>query len=412
MLALAGMILPVTVPLGYGYAYEARGYGMVLGFAGAAVMCWDLTQHRRWRPWALIGLPIALAGAISTHLYAVLIVVPFALAELVRSMERRRVDWLVLLGLITATLLLLPVNPVIAHIRRLPELSRYTFRGRVSASDLMELWGQFLSLPATYLGLLALTCLGLDRTLARDDQPAREGQGGWADWILVIGLAMLPLVGWLFANLVTGLLFFRYVIATLIGFSLGVAMLCAVAVRRRPELALLMLGWIAVTAAGSTMAVRHTLRSTTVTSAHIAAGSQCFRLLKLGARLPQNDLPVVVADFFLFHQIHHYASDPLRQRLVFLVDREFGGLSTPYLPFYAKVFGVRMVPLEEFVRSHPSFYLYDCGSPFRIPLLTMLIEAGASVRDSGLVDTPDILLRRDLYRVSMTPASPETAIRK
>jgi hypothetical protein len=415
MLALAGMILPVTVPLGYGYAYEARGYGMVLGFAGAAVVCWDLTQHRRWRSLALLGLPIALAGAIATHLYAVLIVLPLALAEVARSMERRRVDWPVWLGLIAASVLLLPVNPVVAHIRGLPELAMRASRRRVSASELMELWGQFLSLPAAYLGLLALACLGLERMSAMDDPATREGQEGRgrsADWTLVIGLAMLPVVGWLLANLITGLLFFRYVVATLIGFSLGVALLCGVAVKRRPEVALLMLGWIAVTAAGSTMAVRHTLRSTTITTSHIAAGGQCFRLLRLWEKLPQDNLPIVVADFYLFHQIHHYASDPLRQRLVFLVIREFGGLHTPYLSFYAKVFGVRMEPLEEFVRSHPSFYLYDCGSPWRIPLMTMLIEAGATVRDSGLLETPDILLRRDLYRVSMTPDSPDTAIRK
>ena len=412
MIALAGMILPVTVPLAYSYAYEARGYGMVLGFAAAAVVCWDLTQQRRWRPWARIGLPIALAGAIMTHLYAVLIVPPLALAELARSIERRRVDWVVWLGLIAPAVVVLPINPVIAHINRLPELALYAFRGRVGASDLMELWGQFLSLPVVYLGLLALACLGPGRTFARDDPLTRDGQGGWADWILVIGLAMLPLVGWPFAKLVTGLLLFRYVIATVIGCSLGVAMLCWVAVRRRPALALLMLAWIAVTAAGSSISVRHTLRSTTITTEHIGAGRQCFRLLKLGERLPQNDLPIVVTDFYLFHQIHHYASVPLRRRLVFLVDREFGRLNTPYLSFYAKIFGVRMVPFGEFVRSYPSFYLYDCGSPFRIPLMTMLIEAGASVRDSGLVDTPDILLRRDLYRVSMTPASPETTIRR
>ena len=64
MLAFLGMLVPVTVPLVYSYAYDARGYGMVLGFSSAAVVCWDLTQKTRWRRVALLALPVCLAGAI------------------------------------------------------------------------------------------------------------------------------------------------------------------------------------------------------------------------------------------------------------------------------------------------------------------------------------------------------------
>jgi hypothetical protein len=40
-----------------------------------------------------------------------------------------------------------------------------------------------------------------------------------------------------------------------------------------------------------------------------------------------------------------------------------------------------------------------------------LLGAGASIRDGGLVETPDILLRRDLYRVSVPIGSAATSIR-
>lgn len=404
-LAVLGMLVPVTVPMAYAYAIEDRGYGIVLAFSGAAVVCWDLTRDPRWRPLALLGLPICLAAAVATHLYAILLVVPLAAAELARTVEQRRVDWWVWVGLIAVGLWLLPMNPIVAHIRQLTELSRYASWHRVSVSELMALWAQFLSVSAMSLGLLALVCLW-PQPVAADGAPATPPAVGAAaaDWVLVLGFIALPVIGAMFAYFVTGLLLFRYVIASVIGFSLGVALLCGVAVRRRPELALVLTGWVAVTAFGTVMATRHAMHTTSVTTQHIAAGAACFRLLQLGGNLAQDGSPIVVSDFTLFHQLQHYAPDPLKARLLFVVDHEFGALIEPYMPYYARVFDERLEGLEDFLRSHRSFYLYDCGAPGRLPLLERLLDAGASVRDAGLTDTPDIGLRRDLYRITLPPA--------
>jgi hypothetical protein len=390
-----------------------RGYGFVLGFSCAAVLCWDLVHDGRWRRIALLGLPIFLAAAITTHLYAVLVVVPLALAELARTMERHRLDWWVWMGVAAVALLFVPANPVIAHIRSLPELTRYSVGHRVSVSQLVELWPQFLSGSATYVGLLGLVCLGRDRASGADGPSPPvvwEEPPSPVDWVLVIGLAALPVIGWLVANLVTGLLLFRYVIAAIIGFSLAIPLLLRLAVRRRPELALLLAAWVALAAAGSIAASRYTLRTTSLTTEHIAAGRGCFRLMNVWEKLPP-DLPIVVSDFNVFHQIHHYAPDGLKHRLVFVVDQEFGGLIEPYMPYYARVFGERMERFEEFLRSNRSFFLYDCGAPARGPLVERLLNAGAYLRDSGLAETPDIGLRRDLYRVSMSGGSIEREAR-
>jgi len=401
ILATLGMILPLTTPVGYSYAYEARGYGMVLGFSGAAMLCWDLARDTRWRPVALVGLPLCLAGAIATHLYAVLLVVPLGLGELARTMERRRVDWWVWFGLAIVGLLLLPVNPVVARIAGLKELAIRSHR--VGLSDLAEVWQQFLSTAATYFGLLALSYLCLKRRAVGDDLPAplaARAEPSLADATFVLGLLMLPAIGWVFANLVTGVLLFRYVIAAVIGFSLAVPLICRAAVARRPEVALLMLGWVAVIAAENHLAVRNTMQMTTLTTPQIAAGYGCFRLFKIWQQLPENDLPIVVSDFYVFHALHHYAPEALRRRLVFVVDHEFGGLIEPYMPYYAKVFGEHMERLEAFTKGQRSFYLYDCGTG-RQPLRERLQNSGASVSDAGLGETADIGLRVDLARVTL-----------
>jgi hypothetical protein len=165
--------------------------------------------------------------------------------------------------------------------------------------------------------------------------------------------------------------------------------------------------WVAVTAVGSILASQYSLRTTTLTTEQIATGRGCARLLTLWERLPADDLPIVVADFDVFHQLHHYGAEGLRRRLVFVVDPEFGQLIEPAMPFYARVFGERMEGLEEFLRANPDFYLYDCGAASRLPLVERLLGAGASLRESGVAETPDILARRDLYRVSLTARSPE-----
>jgi hypothetical protein len=404
MLALMGMVLPVTVPLAYSCAYEARGYGLVLGFAGGALVCWDLARDTRWRRVALLGLPLFLAVATAAHLYAALVTVPLALGEVARGQERRRVDWPVWIGLAAVGLLFAPVNPVISHIRRLPELARFSFVRGPTLPELMELWPQFLSLSVTYFGLLVLVCLARDQTpmaAAASPPTAWDGPLSRGDRAVVIGLMALPAMAWLFAHLVTGVFLFRYVISAVIGFSLALPLLCRGTVARRPEFALLLAGWIVVAAVGTALGAAYTLRAT-LTPVQIAAGRECFRLLNLWERLPGDGSPIVVTDFYLFHQIHHYAPVPLKNRLVFLVDRDSGGLIEPYAPFYARVFGERVERYEEFLRANPSFYLYDCGSPNRLPLVARLVGEGASLRDSGLAPAPDILRRRDLYRVSVT----------
>jgi pimeloyl-ACP methyl ester carboxylesterase len=97
------------------------------------------------------------------------------------------------------------------------------------------------------------------------------------------------------ANLATGVFIARYTIVTIIGFSLGTSLLCRLAAARRPEIALLLAAWVALSAAGSAVTARYVMRAKMVTTQHIAAGRGCFRLLILWDKLPADGLPIVVA---------------------------------------------------------------------------------------------------------------------
>ena len=410
MLASIGMLLPITVPLAYSLAYEARGYGMMLGFSAAAVVFWDRASDPRWRRLALLGLPLSLAAAIEAHFYAVLVLIPLGLAELARTVPRRRIDWLVWVGLAAVSPLLSPADPVLAHLRSLSVIG--SFPRSMRLSELVDVWSQFLSVSVTYLGLLVVLCLSLDRGAMGDSSPSRttpEGQPPASDWVLVVSCLALPAFAWLVAYLVTGVFIARYMIVTVIGFSLGIPLLCRLAVRRRPEIALLLAGWVALSAAGSAITARYAMRTKMVTTQHIAAGRGCFRLLALWDKLPADGLPIVLSDLNFFHQLHHYAPEGLKRRLVFAMDRRFHELFVPVVPFYARVLGEHIEGFEAFLRSNPAFYLYDCDTPARFPLATRLLDLGASLHGVALLDTPDVWLRQDLYRVSLPSSSPGSA---
>ena len=97
---LMAMVVP-TLTAAYYYASEARGYALVLAFGAVALVCWQAATDGTHRRLALVGLAVALALATSSHYYAILLLVPLALGELVRSVAGRRMDiwvWLALGG--------------------------------------------------------------------------------------------------------------------------------------------------------------------------------------------------------------------------------------------------------------------------------------------------------------------------
>jgi hypothetical protein len=77
----------------------ARGYGLMLGMSGLAILSWQLATDRIRRPLSLAGVAIGLAGAVSCHYYAVYVAGAIAMGELFRTREQRRIDGAVWLAL-------------------------------------------------------------------------------------------------------------------------------------------------------------------------------------------------------------------------------------------------------------------------------------------------------------------------
>ena len=141
----AAMVFPTLTGAMY-YAYEARPYGMLLGFCGLALVCWQAAIDGVRRRWWLLGLGLSLSGALMMHCYAVLLVFPFALAEIFRTVSSRRFD----LGIWTA--LVLP--PLASCLIYIPML--VSFGSLAQGTNFSKLapptWDQ---IPTFYLFLLS-----------------------------------------------------------------------------------------------------------------------------------------------------------------------------------------------------------------------------------------------------------------
>ena len=115
---LAGMVA-MTFPLVTGafyYSSEGRAYGMEFGFIAVAAVCWQAATRGEWRLYNLAGLTLCLAGALLSHCYAVLAVAPFGLAEAVRTLQRKRIDWPVWAALAVPCLSVLSYLPMMAAV--------------------------------------------------------------------------------------------------------------------------------------------------------------------------------------------------------------------------------------------------------------------------------------------------------
>ncbi len=78
------------------YATEARPYAFLVAFSALAMVAWQSAAAGHRRRLSLFLLATSLLVAINSHYYAVLLIVPFFVGEMVRTMQHGRIDWAVL----------------------------------------------------------------------------------------------------------------------------------------------------------------------------------------------------------------------------------------------------------------------------------------------------------------------------
>jgi Dolichyl-phosphate-mannose-protein mannosyltransferase len=221
--ALFVTLLAVTFPA-FDFGWQERPYALIMAMVAIAALCWHCASHqpgkgtaRRWLP--LAGLFLALTIAINSHYFAIFATLPFLLAELVRTIERRRFDFPVILTLVLAccsALLTLPFRRAIMQ-----------YRGHVITGDLN--WSQIphtyqITLPGpptVWLEHIFHTALVLFVVgVLLGSAWKFKGRNDWSSWTLVAGLTLTPILTVAFAIYVLHAYRERYAIFQFVGLML------------------------------------------------------------------------------------------------------------------------------------------------------------------------------------------------
>ena len=312
------------------YAAEARPYGLLLGLYALTLLSWQAatsqaetssTTPPTSRTAALITLTLSIALTLNAHYFGILLLIPLWAAELVRSLQRRRLDWPVLFAIVlgmAAIVFALPFQKAAGQFRK-----HYYNGGTVGLRTLTQSYRSLFmdythaSLQTQHLLAIAFVLFAIALTIGCLYRWKTQTLGlPHAQAVFVLVLAALPFFGFLLARFVTHSIEVRYVLGAIIGIAILIAAVLAPTLRNDRVFAFTVaLLFVAIVASGilrsraSAEETRQTLATFTLTPS-------------LKAQLLANpDERLYMQSLGHFEVAQYYTPDPdLRSRLTLVYD--------------------------------------------------------------------------------------------
>ena len=337
------------------YIQEGRPYGLLLGCLGVALVSWQEAVEGRHRRLGLLGLAVSLFCAIQTHYHGVLLLFPFALGELIRTVSRKRMDaavWGALAAGSSSVFILLPLIGAASDYTRHPW-------NPVSLEGLLrfhtELFGQLIPPVLLILGLLGVLRLGRNR-LREDEGPGAhvsEHELG-----VIVGLCAFPIVVFATSLVVTDSLSLRYLLPTVVGYAILAAVLVLASGGNRS-----LVGTVALVSLSLWFCLNIWRTGNFVSH-------QRDRIPHPDALRPydsEGQLPIVIANHHRFFQLSYYWRHELGSRLYYLTSREaelrFMGKNTGDIAVsrFAPWAALNIRPYDKFVSQDQEFLFLQHG---------------------------------------------------
>lgn len=371
--ALSGALLPCFTAA-YRFSYEARGYGSMVGLFALALYAWTEAARNRKRRLHLLLLAAALAGSVWNHYYGILIVVPLAVGECVRSFQTQRMDRGILGAFLVGLLAMLPLYPLAAAART----QSASFWSRAAGMDVGGAY-QFVFAPMLErnFGYAALA-IGVLALLGRASRSDRQVPRRVPLYETVAGLValLIPVLGVLLGVLLTGVFVPRYVMSAVVGVSLALPLLVWQRHTRGGSGELLLCGFLVLAFVQS---VGPSLKSPPV-----FVDPFLSKPLLQGAL---NSGPGVVSSSSLqFLQHWYYTPNPLKGRIRYVADVEnakrlMGSdtIDRGYLALHRWT-AVPIDPYDGFIAGHREFRVHEGGGGWLLPKLD---EIGAVRTELG-----------------------------
>jgi len=381
------MALPMVSGAFY-YAYEARPHALVLGFCGLALLCWQMSlersSSRRW----LVAFSLCLLGAFLLHCYAILISVPFAAFELLRTKARRGVYWPMWIAMIAPSLIAsLVYVPLLISYRSHMKGTDYaaTFSPSIGA-----LTGFYVYLVSPCILILIAACslfaiqvisgLRVQRSDGTGDVSSRTPEA-------IVGAAFLfmPILGFVLAKVMGGPFIGRYFMSTLIGLCLLIGV-GAGARRSANWVALVLITLLTLPVLWNFTALiwhrdhgqaedLHEPSSGFTMNASLRGPLDRYQVLTSAA---EDSRPIAVLDPLDYLYLLHYAPG-LRSRLYYVQGARNDFAYTGYQDFqqWAPFKFNRVLTKQELLEMSPRWLVY--GRTASLAELILLIKPGGTI---------------------------------
>jgi hypothetical protein len=387
----AAMLFALTTGAYY-YAFEARPYGLVLGFTGLALISWQSLADGERRVPLLAGFALSLAAAVSCHYYAVLSLIPFACGEVARTVSRRRVDpgvWTAMLGSLSPLIFFLPL---IASARSYSN----GFWSQPVWGDIQSFYA-FMLEPAV-LPLAAFLILASLAAAIFNGKASEDGTGRFGllphEIAVAAGFLIIPAFTVILAMLITRAFTNRYALPATVGLCILIALGLHPLLRGRAAPGVILLFCLA----GGFAA-----RGIMTGQASEKRAQNREAVVKMLQSGPAGDLPVAISDMHYFLLLSHYAPPEVRSRLVYLADPEaslrrlgHNSLERGMFDLLKPWFKLNVREYRPYVSTGHPFLL--CGEPqnFLNWILGDLISSGAHLELVGShQETLIFLVNRD-----------------
>jgi len=369
--ALCALLFPLLTGA-YGYAYDARSYGITLGCAGVALVSWQAAAEGRHRRLALAGIALGLGGALFSNFYAVLLAIPFAGAEAWRAYSWRRIDWPVWIAFAVSAVPMI-VYPII--LRAVGGWALWP----AGPGDFPAFYSQLLTPVLVFLVISAAVLL-LWRTGPRDPCSFPEHE------LLALALlALLPLPAIALSMAAHLPWFFRYGLPALIGVT-GLFVVIAARGSRRA-------GWLLVTLLASRYVLENRGIAQPIPGARTPVLQKAFN----------SGEEIVFPSLHDFVRLGVYERPEFLGKAYFLLNREAMVRGTKSDLLYqialrwSKWFLLpgTTVPEDAFLARHPRFIVYGQADDW---LVQDLLRRGASLRlidREGAADMQRLLFQAD-----------------
>jgi hypothetical protein len=346
--AVAVMLLPAP----FYFATEGRAYGMVLGFSGLMLLCWQRCIGAGRRLWHPLGLAVFLCCAVSSHYFAVFLTIPLSLAEFYRMGNAhrgwKRCDWPVLAAIGSV------FTPLVFHLPliRAADIYRADTLAAPKLTDGFRFYSDIISGVGPALGA-ALVAAAVMMWWKPEETHDAEPEGlRPAELVMTIGFLLIPLAVLASSLLITGMFYPRYGLAAMFGLMFTAAeLLRRLCPRRRA---------VAAAFSGVFLLVAGAQRGLDIAS----NWKQLPTAKEMAETARLTNGPVVVEEAFAYIRAFYYAPPELASRLWYVPDAKAAmasiGLGNPDIgleKLRSQAATFNLGSRERFLEQPGTFYL-------------------------------------------------------